>query len=165
MIKSYQQEIPQSRVNITLDVQNGGNKSQKELPMKMLMLGDFSNGKETKSLAKREKISINKHNFNQVLSSISPQVSILVADKLQNDGDAIPIRLEFKEFADFRPEKIVENVPKLKKLLAMRNLLKDLKACIIDNQTFRKELEKIMRDSDSAKNLQSELNNYAPIND
>jgi type VI secretion system protein ImpB len=44
---------------------------------------------------------------------------------------------------DFTPEQVAQ-IPQLKAMLAMRNLLRDLKANLLDNQTFRKELEKIV---------------------
>ena len=45
---------------------------------------------------------------------------------------------------DFTPEQVAAQIPQLKAMLAMRNLLRDLKANLLDNQTFRKELEKIL---------------------
>ncbi len=163
MSKSYQHEIPQARVNITLDVETGGAKSKKELPMKLLMLGDYSHGQATGSIADRERISINKINFNQVMSDLSPKVTLGVPDKIRNDGSEMPVSLQFNQFSDFKPEQIVEQVPQLKRLMAMRNLLKDLKSCVIDNQSFRKELEKILKDSEGSRRLLEELNEQAPL--
>jgi type VI secretion system protein ImpB len=55
---------------------------------------------------------------------------------------------------DFTPEPA--QIPQLKAMLAMRNLLRDLKANLLDNQTFRKELEKIVLTSRLA--LSCEMN-------
>ncbi len=41
MRSNFQDEVPKSRINITLDVDVGGAASKKELPLKMLVLGDF----------------------------------------------------------------------------------------------------------------------------
>lgn len=163
MSKSYQQEIPQARVNITLDVETGANQSKKELPMKLLMLGDYSHGQAVGTISERERININKQNFNQILSAFSPKLTMTVADRIQNQGNELPVELEFNDFSDFKPENIVAQVPQLKRLMAMRNLLKDLKSCVIDNQTFRKELEKIMKSSESTQQLLSELTQSAPL--
>jgi len=163
MSKSYQHEIPQARVNITLDVETGGAKSKKELPMKLLMLGDFSHGQANGQIADRERISINKHNFNQILSSIAPKLTFAVEDCIHDRGADMAVSLTFNDIAHFKPEHIVEQVPQLKRLLAMRNLLKDLKSCVIDNQSFRKELEKIIKDTGGAKQLLSELTQTSPM--
>jgi hypothetical protein len=41
------------------------------------------------------------------------------------------------------PLKEMTAVPQLRAMLAMRNLLRDLKSNLLDNATFRKELERI----------------------
>lgn len=163
MSKSYQHEVPTARINITLDVETGGNKAKKELPMKLLMLGNYSNDQAKGSIASRDRATINKHNFDQVLADFSPQVDVMVKNCLQKDGEELPIHLQFKAMSDFRPEHIIEQVPALQRLMAMRNLLKDLKACIIDNHLFRKELEKIMKDTTSAKRLLQDLSEQATV--
>ena len=43
----------------------------------------------------------------------------------------------------------------------MRNLLRDLKANLLDNQTFRKELEKILLDPELSAELKAELTGLA----
>jgi type VI secretion system protein ImpB len=44
----------------------------------------------------------------------------------------------------------------------MRNLLKDLKSNLLDNGTFRKELEKIIKNQPELEDLRSELEKLAP---
>ena len=44
----------------------------------------------------------------------------------------------------------------------MRNLLRDLKANLLDNQTFRKELEKIVLDQSLSAELRNELSALVP---
>lgn len=45
MSESFQNEIPRARVNIKLDLVTGGAQKKVELPLKLLSVGDFSNGK------------------------------------------------------------------------------------------------------------------------
>ncbi|MED8715854.1 type VI secretion system contractile sheath small subunit, partial [Escherichia coli] len=52
--------------------------------------------------------------------------------------------------------------PRLKAMLAMRSLLRDLKANLLDNVTFRKELEKILRDPALSQALCDELRALVP---
>ncbi|EIR79976.1 hypothetical protein YPPY32_2003, partial [Yersinia pestis PY-32] len=47
---------------------------------------------------------------------------------------------------DFEPESVARQIPQLRALLAMRNLLRDLKSNLLDNATFRRELENILKD-------------------
>ena len=53
--------------------------------------------------------------------------------------------------------------PELRALLAMRNLLRDLKSNLLDNASFRRELEKILKDDSLSSSLRSELERIAPI--
>ncbi len=166
MSKSYQHEIPQSRVNITLDVQTGGQPLKKELPMKLLVLGHFSQRQQQSALAERERFSVNKENLNPLLSEIAPSIQIAVNHKLGSEqAEDLPVNLCFKHYSDFEPEQVIEQVPQLKRLMAMRNLLKDLKSSLIDNKAFRKRLEQIMLDSASARQLLLELHEQAPIHE
>jgi type VI secretion system protein ImpB len=64
----------------------------------------------------------------------------------------------------FKPENVAKNVPALSKMLAARNLLKDLKSNLLDNREFRKRLETIIKDPEAVKNLQEELKKVVPEN-
>ncbi len=72
MSSSFQNEIPKARVNLKLDLHTGGARKKVELPLKLLVAGDFSNGQEERPLSERVKTDINKNNFNDVLADISP---------------------------------------------------------------------------------------------
>jgi len=50
----------------------------------------------------------------------------------------------------------------LRAMLAMRNLLRDLKSNLLDNATFRRELERILKDDALSDELRSELARLAP---
>ncbi|WP_063869607.1 type VI secretion system contractile sheath small subunit, partial [Enterobacter hormaechei] len=112
--------------------------------LKLLTVGDFSNGKENRPLSEREKINVNKNNFNSVLSEFNPEVNLTVPNTMAGDGSEESIKLNFSDIKDFEPEQVARQIPQLRAMLAMRNLLRDLKSNLLDNATFRKELEKIL---------------------
>lgn len=162
MSSSFQNEVPKARVNIKLDLHTGGAQKKVELPLKLVVMGDYSNGKEIRPLSEREKININKNNFNSVLSEFSPSVNITVENTLTGDGSEESVKLYFREMKDFEPEQVARQIPQLKAMLAMRNLLRDLKSNLLDNVTFRKELENILKDPSLSNELRDELNALAP---
>ncbi|MCK8688378.1 type VI secretion system contractile sheath small subunit, partial [Pseudomonas umsongensis] len=43
---SFQNEVPKARVNIKLDLHTGGAQKKVELPLKLMVMGDYSNGRE-----------------------------------------------------------------------------------------------------------------------
>lgn len=157
MAESFQNEVPKARVNIKLDLHTGGAQKKVELPLKLLVMGDYSNGQETRSLAEREKVSINKNNFNSVLADFNPKAKVAVENTLIGDGTELPVDLDFKSMDDFKPEIVAGKVPELRALMAARNLLRDLKSNLLDNAMFRRELEKILKDPGLSERLRADL--------
>jgi len=163
MSESFQNEIPRARVNIKLDLVTGGAQKKVELPLKLLSVGDFSNGKAKGPLSERDKININKNNFNSVLADLNPRINLTVKNTLVDDGSEENVQLSFQHMKDFEPEAVARQIPQLRAMLSMRNLLRDLKSNLLDNATFRKELETILKDPTLSDELRSELNALAPI--
>lgn len=157
MAESFQNEVPKARVNIKLDLHTGGAQKKVELPLKLLVMGDYSNGQDTRAVAERGKVSINKNNFNAVLADFHPQARIAVENTLAGDGSELPVDLDFRSMDDFRPEVVAGRVPELRALMAARNLLRDLKSNLLDNAMFRRELEKILRDPALSERLRADL--------
>lgn len=162
MSESFQNEIPKARVNLKLDLHTGGAQKKVELPLKLLVTGDFSNGEEQRPLSERKKIDVNKNNFDNVLSEFSPSVKLTVENTLAGEGSEEDIHLTFRNMKDFEPEQVARQIPQLKAMLAMRNLLRDLKSNLLDNATFRKSLETILRDPALSDELRAELSALAP---
>ncbi|RYA57561.1 type VI secretion system contractile sheath small subunit, partial [Enterobacter cloacae complex sp. 2DZ2F16B1] len=133
MGNSFQNEVPKSRVNLQLDLHTGGAGKKSELPLKLLAVGDFSNGKEQRSLSERNKININKNNFDSVMAELLPTVDLLVENILSGEARIENIKLNFGSVKDFEPEQVARNIPSLRALISMRNLLRDLKSNLLDN--------------------------------
>lgn len=157
MSNSYQNEVPPARVNIQLDLHTGGAKKKVELPLKVLAMGDYSHGQNSKPLSEKEKVSINKNNFDSVLKEFNPKATLTVENTLAGDGSEVNVRLDFQSMKDFQPEQVAKRIPELRSLLAMRNLLRDLKSNLMDNATFRHELERIVKDEQLSEELRAEL--------
>ncbi len=164
MSNSYQAEIPKARVNIKLDLHTGGAQKKVELPLKLMVMGDYSNGAEQRPLSERSKIDINKNNFDSVLAEFQPDLRFSVPDTLADENHDTAVALTFREMKDFEPEQVARQIPQLRAMLAMRNLLRDLKSNLLDNATFRRELEVILKDEALSDELRAELAQLAPNN-
>ncbi len=92
----------------------------------------------------------------------SPVVNLSVKNTLAGDGRKDDINLTFKNIHDFEPEQVARNIPQLRVLLAMRNLLRDLKSNLLDNAAFRRELETILKDPALSQELRDELATMMP---
>ena len=162
MADTFQNEVPKARINLKLALHTGGAQKKVELPLKLLTVGDFSNGKESRPLSERKKINVNKNNLNSVLSEFNPEVNLTVPNTMAGDGSEESVKLNFSDMKDFEPEQVARQIPQLRAMLAMRNLLRDLKSNLLDNATFRKELEKILKDPALSQELRNEMSALAP---
>ncbi|MEJ8867046.1 type VI secretion system contractile sheath small subunit [Pseudomonas jessenii] len=158
---SFQNEVPKARVNIKLDLHTGDAQKKVELPLKLMVMGDYSNGKEQRPLSERSKVAIDKNNFDSVLAEFSPEIKLAVANTLVEDASEAVVDLSFRSMKDFEPEQVARQIPQLRALLAMRNLLRDLKSNLLDNATFRQELERILMDEALSDELRGELASLA----
>lgn len=159
---SFQNEVPKARINIKLDLHTGGAQKKVELPLKLMVMGDYSNGREQRPLFARSKVSVNKNNFDSVLAEFSPVLKVAVENTLVDDPGDTSVELTFQRMKDFEPEQVARQIPHLRALLAMRNLLRDLKSNLLDNATFRHELERILKDDALSDELRAELAALVP---
>lgn len=165
MSQSFQSEVPKARINLKLDLYTNGAKKTTELPLKILSVGDFSNGRAEGTLSERNKIAVNRNNFDSVVAELAPELNLTARNTLSDDGSEDNIHLSFNSMKDFEPEQVIKQIPQLRAMLAMRNLLRDLKSNLLDNAGFRKELEKILLDPSLSEELRNELNALAPAQD
>lgn len=110
MSDSFQREIPKARINLKLDLHTGGAQKKTELPLKLLVAGDFSNGQETAPLSERNKVNVNKNNFNSVLADFAPSVNLTVENTLAGEGSGENISLTFRDMDDFTPEQVARQI-------------------------------------------------------
>jgi len=157
MANSYQNEIPPARINIQLSVDTGGAQKKMELPLKLLVLGDFKMDGDESRIIEREKININKDNFDGVMQSLNVELKSSVENRLKKDDSELPIELKFNSIKSFEPMEIVKQVPDLNRLMAVRNLIKDLGSNLLDNREFRKKMEAILKDKNSTQLVLEEL--------
>jgi len=81
---------------------------------------------------------------------------------INNHSSDLTVNLQFNSLADFHPDHVVKQVDELQKLLTMRNLLKELKANIIDNPIFKRELERVVKTNNELTDLQAQLSEFVP---
>lgn len=157
MSKSFQREKPPARINLFLEVQKGNAKEKIELPHRMMMMGDFKGREDDTPLEDREVININKDNLESVMKSMDLELTYNVPDKLKGGDEEIPVHLKLENMSSFRPEEVAKQVPQVNRLVAMRNLLQDLRNRVVSTSQFRKQLEAIVQDPAQLDKLMAEL--------
>jgi len=149
---------PQERVNITYKSSVGDAQAEVELPLKMLFVGDYTGRKDDTPVEERKPINIDKDNFQQVLKEQKLGVDLNVSDKLSGkDGESLAVSLKFQKLSDFGPDALVEQVPELRKLMALRTALTALKGPLGNVPTFRRKIQTILGDETAKAKLLEEL--------
>lgn len=137
------------RVQITYDVEEGDAQKTKELPLLIGVIGDFY--QESGGLRERKFISIDKDNFNKIMSSLCPMSQFLVESVLPGTDGKLPISIVFNNMDDFSPDNIVQQVEPLKKLLNLRIQLSDLRNRTASNEVLKEQLGEIVLDQENLK--------------
>jgi len=153
------ERVRKPRVHIKYEVETEGGALQKELPFVVGVLGDFSGdpSEPLKSLKERKFVKIDRDNFNEVMSKQNPGVKLRVENTLKNDDSEMAIELKFNSLDDFEPERIVEQVPELKKLKEARDKLRDLLSKSDRSDKLEQLLEEALQDSDKLQQLAKSL--------
>ncbi|NUP10762.1 MAG: type VI secretion system contractile sheath small subunit [Polyangiaceae bacterium] len=149
---------PKERVNITYKPAIGDAKEEVELPLKLLMLGDYTMRPDPRPLEDRKPINIDKDNFQKVMSEQKLNLNFNVKNSLsENPDDELSVNLKFRRLADMEPEAVASQVPELKKLLELRAALTALKGPLGNEKAFRNKIQQILGDPAQRNKLISEL--------
>ncbi|MEZ4385213.1 MAG: type VI secretion system contractile sheath small subunit [Nannocystaceae bacterium] len=148
---------PKERVNITYQSSVEGAQEEVELPLRILMIGDYTGREDERPIEERTPVSIDKQSFDKVLASHELAVTVNVANAVDDRGGALEATLHFRELADFRPEAIVRQVPELARLLELRQALVALKGPIANRPRFAREVARILADPTARARLGREL--------
>lgn len=149
---------PRERVNIVYRPATEGAQEDVELPLKLLVMGDFTQKPDDRAVEDREPVSIDKDNFNEVLKAQNIQVSLNVANRLSGDpSEEMAVNLKLESMKDFSPEAIAQQIPELKRLLELRESLKTLKGPLSNIPGFRNKIQELIKDETAREKLLNEL--------
>ena len=149
---------PKERVNIVYKPATGGAQEQVELPLKLMMLGDYTLRNDDTPLEERKPINVDKDNFTDVFRNQNLSLSLNVPNRLsEKAGEEMAVRLKLESLADFGPESVVQQVPELNQLLQLRTALQALKGPLGNIPAFRKKIESLVADVSARERLLKEL--------
>lgn len=159
MSKSEEGSVaPKERVNIVYRPSIGEAKDDVELPLKALVLGDFSGKPNDMGLEDRQPIDVNKDNFNDVMKAQDINLNFEVADTLSGNPESkLDINLSIGSMKDFSPDNIAKQVPELHKLMELREALTALKGPLSNVPEFRNKIQLLVKDEEARKRILKEL--------
>ena len=138
---------PRERINITYKP-DGDAQEEKELPFKVLAIGDYTLREDDTPLEERKPVNVNKKNFADVLEAQKLNLHINVEDKLPGERAEFSVNLDITSMRDFEPGNIAKQVPELSELLKLREALLALKGPLGNVPEFRKKMQALMSDEE-----------------
>jgi len=157
------------RVQITYDVETGGAIEKKEIPFVVGIMSDLTGakynpdaGKALPKMKERKFVEIDRDNFNKVMASIKPAVTMKVPDMIgdaKQDGSrgVRQVDLVFSHINDFTPERVVEQYKDLRELLEARRKLNDLLGKLEGNDELSSTLLEILKNTEDLNALKAAL--------
>lgn len=158
---------PRERVNIRYKPATGDMKEDVELPLKTLVMGQFSTKKDDTPVGERRMLDVSKDNFNQVMQGQDLGLDLSVPNRLDDSGaddpdNRLAVHLKFETLKDFEPDAVARQVPELSKLVDLREALLALKGPLGNVPAFRKALQDVLDDDGARQRLLQELGADAP---
>ena len=144
---------PQERVNITYKPATGDQRAEEELPLKLLVVGDFTGREDERPVENRKPVNLDKDNFQQVLAEHDVTVKLKVPNPLfeekgaEERGAELDVELTFKKLSDFAPDAVAAQIAEVKDLLTLRAQLTALKGPMGNVPAFRKKVEALVKDA------------------
>lgn len=151
---------PKERVNIVYRPATGDAQTEVELPLKLLVVGDYTLRDDDTPLDEVKPINVDKDNFNDVLKGQNLSLNLSVPNKLDaaaGEDAQLAVKLDFQSISDFSPDAIVEKIPELSQIIALRESLKALKGPLGNIPDFRKQVQALVKDEGVRERLLSEL--------
>lgn len=160
MLSGQISQLASSRVNITLDVLTNGAEKKRELPLKLLVMGGFSGSSR---LTGRRVLLQQNDALNNTITDYEPRLKFLVKNTLNNKSENLSVDLKFLSMTDFHPQSLVGKIPELQRMMAMRNLISDFRANLMDRKKLFKSLLNLLGDKKKIVQLLAELQQLSPL--
>jgi type VI secretion system protein ImpB len=148
---------PKERINIRYVPATLGQIAEVELPLRLVVVGDFLGREDASPVEERKTLQIDKNTFADVMEKAGLERQFTVANRLVDEDADMRVDLKFRSLRDFEPDSVVRQVPELQKLLELREALVALKGPVGNMPAFRRRLQQLLDDEASRDRLLAEL--------
>jgi type VI secretion system protein ImpB len=172
-------KAPDGRLNLKYDVA-GKENEVRELPLRYMVVGNFTGDRELPPIEERDPVAINQTNFDEVMTKLKPKITAtgvanVFADAKPGEpaAETRPLELEFNAMADFHPDSLLRQlveprvdprtgrmtaqIEALAQALKLREALVALRGPMGNRAAFRKAMEEFVKDDAMRAKLEQSL--------
>ena len=163
-MKSIQQLIPRSRVNLSYHTMVEGQLKEVELPFRVIVLADLSHGSSTArevDLETRRLRNLDGKNIDNLMANMRITLSLKAKNHIDPEAEELPVEIPIKDRKSFNPAEVANAVPQIRALLLLRKLLLEMQAQVDNRKEIRNLIFQIFSDPEQLAQLRSELDPYA----
>lgn len=164
---SIQDQLPRSRITLTYRTTINGEPETVSLPLRLLMLGDFSLGSSEDrkvDLESRKLRAVNGRNLDELMKDMKMSLRFQVPNRINPDVEAdLDVELPIDRMKSFHPDEVVHHVPKLKALRLLKKLLLEMQSSIDNQKALRNLVYELFSNKEALKQVLAELKDYESL--
>ncbi|MCY1078683.1 type VI secretion system contractile sheath small subunit [Archangium lansingense] len=157
-------EIPKSRITLTYRTSVNGERAEKALPLRLLLMGSFSGGTSTdsqKDLDQRQIRNLDGKNLDQVMKDMDIRLQFQVSNRIDpGNSEQLDVELPIDSMKSFTPLQIARNIPKVRALLLLRKLLLEQQGNLDNRKEFRRLVRELAQNPEAVSALKKELQDF-----
>lgn len=161
---AIQDEIPKSRLTLRYKTEVNGQPEDLTLPMRFMVAGDFSQGSSKDrqvDLEERNTRNMDGKNTDAVMKDMGISLDFAVSNKINPDQEEdLQVNIPIDSMKSFSPDQVAKNVPKIKGLLMLKELLQEVVSNVDNRKGYRKLLGELMSNEDALKKMMEELKGF-----
>ena len=160
---AVQDEIPKSRITLTYETEVNGEPEDVNLPLRLLVAGDFSLGssKDRKEDLENRDVRNVEGSLDAVMENMGMKLDFLVENKVDPDkSEEMEVSLPISSMKSFSPDEVAKNVPKLRGLLLLKKLLLEAQANLNNRKELRNLLNNLYSNPDAFNKLLEQLKDF-----
>ena len=164
---AIQDELPQSRITLKYRTTINGQEEDIKLPMRTMVLGDFSMGTSKdrqEELEERRLRTLDGTNrVDDLIKDMGITLNVEVPNQINPDKDDLKLSVPITSLKSFNPDDVAQHIPQVKALLLLKTLLLEMQSNIDNRRDLRKLIQEICANPEAMQKTLAELKGYEQL--
>lgn len=152
-------KIPNSRLMINYETNVDGVLKKKELPYRVLVVGDLSKGRSVDAKKEFTDRAVRRVNngVDRALEDMNISFDFEAPNFVSKDPSNLKVNYRIQSVKDFRPDAVAKKVPEIRALLEMKEILASFAKDIENNRNLKKTIDMIFSDNNELEALKNKI--------